>query len=89
MPDARAPGLAAIAPANAAVASRFRRLAGLLELEGDNSFGVQAYRQAATAVADLSEDVLQIVSQNYGAALLHFTGSKNGSSTICCSRPTR
>ncbi len=66
MPDTPVPGVAAIAPANAAVASRFRRLAELLELEGDNPFRVQAYRRAATAVAGLSEDVLQIVSQPDG-----------------------
>ena len=58
-----APGRLAIPPANAAVASRFRRLAELLELEGANPFRVRAYRQAATAVAGLSEDVARIVAR--------------------------
>lgn len=58
-----APGRSAIPSANAAVATRFRRLAELLELEGANPFRVRAYRQAATAVAGLSEDLLRIVAR--------------------------
>jgi len=66
MPEAPTSGQLAIPSANAVVASRFRRLAELLELEGANPFRVRAYRQAATAVAGLQEDVLKIVARPDG-----------------------
>jgi len=71
IPSASPPPVAAqrravIPPANAAVASRFRRLAELLELEGANPFRVRAYRQAASTVAGLSEDVGEIVRRPDG-----------------------
>ncbi|MFZ2098946.1 MAG: helix-hairpin-helix domain-containing protein, partial [Oricola sp.] len=44
---------------NADIAAAFRRLADLLEIEGENPFRVRAYRTAAVTLANLPRDAAE------------------------------
>jgi DNA polymerase (family 10) len=57
---------------NADIAAAFRRLADLLEIEGENPFRVRAYRNAAATVGGLPRDVAGMIAD--GADLSELPG---------------
>ncbi len=52
---------------NNSIADIFRKIADILEIEGENLFRIRAYRNAAETVENLSEDISKI-SENNGLA---------------------
>ncbi|MFZ2100810.1 MAG: DNA polymerase/3'-5' exonuclease PolX [Oricola sp.] len=57
---------------NADIAAAFRRLADLLEIEGENPFRVRAYRTAAVTLANLPRDAAEMLAE--GAELSELPG---------------
>src|SRR5690348_6633513 len=56
----QSPNMAKALPRNAEVADQFDLLADLLELEGEASFRVLAYRRAATRMRESSGSIAQL-----------------------------
>ena len=48
---------------NAEIAEKFYKLANLLDIEGDNPFRIRAYRNAARVIAQLSQNVEDIIAE--------------------------
>lgn len=55
---------------NIEIAKIFNKMADLLELEGENTFRIRAYRNAAVTIENLSQDLTQLVKNNEDLTLL-------------------